>query len=75
MRRRALLGAGIKIRRVMRTGEHCPAAGWWETTGSPLPQFIPEGSLMPSFEGRSVTWAAAEKPGWALAPKRKEGAG
>jgi hypothetical protein len=73
MRRRTLIGAGIKIRRVMRTGEHCPAAGWWATTGSP-PQFIPEGSLMPSFEGRSVTWAAAEKPGRAPARRRKEGA-
>lgn len=41
-----------------KTGEHCPANGWWvpvnrEGEG----HFIAEGSIMPADNGQSITWA------------------
>lgn len=37
----------------MRSAEHCPAEGWWAAAGSAA--VIPEGGLMPSFEGCSAS--------------------
>ncbi len=43
-----------------RTGDHCPASGWW----APLhhetdAHFITEGSIMPSINGMPSSWRLA----------------
>lgn len=50
----------------VRTGEHCPATGWWYPasggldasagTAAAAPHFIGEGSLMPAINGIQETW-------------------
>lgn len=52
--------SGVDWPYMPRTGEHCPVTGWW----APLedeshPQFVTEGSLMPSVNGMSGTWNQA----------------
>ncbi|QNE13776.1 hypothetical protein [Pseudarthrobacter sp. NBSH8] len=46
-----------------RTGEHCPANGWW----TPLDAddgacFITEGSIMPAVHGAPVLWSPTVRP-------------
>lgn len=43
-----------------RTGEHCPASGWWTPSGiAPAARFILEGSTMPTFDLEPVLWVPA----------------
>ncbi|MFC7850021.1 hypothetical protein ACFUTU_16255 [Arthrobacter sp. NPDC057388] len=43
-----------------RTGDHCPATGWWAAlNGEEKPQFITEGSIMPSVGGSPAAWKLA----------------
>lgn len=40
-----------------RTGDHCPANGWWAPLGNESgAQFITEGSIMPAVSGRPISW-------------------
>ncbi|MEN8585177.1 hypothetical protein ABFP37_21020 [Burkholderia sp. RS01] len=40
-----------------RTGEHCPATGWWAQLNDETDaHFIMEGSIMPSAGGNPATW-------------------
>jgi hypothetical protein len=40
-----------------RTGEHCPITGWWIPAGEEDPQFLTEGSIMPSRLRHSTSWS------------------
>ncbi|MET3923712.1 hypothetical protein ABIB26_004679 [Arthrobacter sp. UYEF20] len=41
-----------------KTGEHCPATGWWAPAGNDAgAQFLSEGSLMPPDNGEIAFWA------------------
>ena len=45
---------------IARTGEHCPASGWWSPSGWPSSaRFIAEGSTMPTYDLRPVLWVPA----------------
>jgi hypothetical protein len=47
-------GVGL---RGSRTGEHCPANGWWAPLNDETDaHFITEGSVMPSVNGNPATW-------------------
>lgn len=40
-----------------RTGEHCPATGWWTPLNDETnAHFLSEGSVMPSAAGTPATW-------------------
>lgn len=40
-----------------RTGEHCPASGWWSPTEKAADaEFISEGSIMPSSQAIAAIW-------------------
>lgn len=40
-----------------RTGDHCPASGWWAPLDDEADaQFITEGSIMPSNNGFPGSW-------------------
>jgi hypothetical protein len=40
-----------------RTGDHCPASGWWAPLNDEEnPHFITEGSIMPSVNGTAMNW-------------------
>lgn len=44
--------------RESKTGEHCPITGWWVAAGQESDaHFVAEGSIMPSRQGRSASWA------------------
>lgn len=40
------------------TGSHCPKTGWWVPSGQvgAEPQFLTEGSIMPTHNGIRVSW-------------------
>ncbi|MGO4188495.1 hypothetical protein [Pseudarthrobacter sp. TAF60_1] len=41
----------------VRTGDHCPATGWWARLGDGgTRRFITEGSIMPSANGEPSNW-------------------
>lgn len=43
-----------------RTGEHCPVSDWWvPLEEESQPQFVTEGSIMPSVNGMPGTWSLA----------------
>jgi hypothetical protein len=43
-----------------RTGEHCPATGWWIPQGSTEPgRYLSEGSVMPALNGEPTAWLRA----------------
>lgn len=43
-----------------RTGEHCPATGWWTPQGSTQPgRYLSEGSVMPALNGEPTAWLRA----------------
>ncbi|MDQ0617259.1 hypothetical protein [Arthrobacter globiformis] len=40
-----------------RTGDHCPANGWWAPLNDEATQhFITEGSIMPPANGTPMSW-------------------
>lgn len=42
---------------IAKTGESCPATGRWKVLEDPsFEEIIHEGSEMPPFKGRSVSW-------------------
>lgn len=44
-----------------RTGEHCPASGWWVPSDrEAAAQFVSEGSIMPGESGMAVVWTLAK---------------
>lgn len=48
---------GFQMAHSARTGDHCPANGWWvplddEGNG----RFLTEGSIMPSVNGATSSW-------------------
>lgn len=44
----------------VRTGEHCPVSGWWAPLDDEArPQFLSEGSIMPSVNGIAGIWTPA----------------
>ncbi|WP_205754621.1 hypothetical protein [Pseudarthrobacter sp. NamB4] len=46
--------------REAKTGEHCPVTGWWAPSGEEADaHFVTEGSIMPSRQGGSTSWALA----------------
>lgn len=46
-----------------RTGEHCPANGWWAPVdGEGDACFITEGSIMPSVNGAPGLWTLTVRP-------------
>ena len=43
-----------------KTGEHCPATGWWIPQGSTEPwRYLGEGSVMPALNGEPTAWLRA----------------
>lgn len=57
IQQRAGLAGDVSGPRHARTGDHCPASGWWtplndEGTG----HYITEGSVMPSVNGVPSRW-------------------
>lgn len=43
-----------------RTGEHCPATGWWIPQGSTESwRYLSEGSVMPALKGEPAAWLRA----------------
>lgn len=53
-----------------RTGDHCPASGWWAPlSDEERPLFITEGNIMPSVNGTPMIWKpAARQPERATSP-------
>lgn len=41
---------------LLRTGDHCPATGWWTTVERDASRFLTEGSLLPSVQGQAAVW-------------------
>ncbi|TLM81108.1 hypothetical protein FDW83_17660 [Pseudarthrobacter sp. NamE2] len=67
MKNRSLMKTGraadFGLRRVLRTGEHCPVSGWWAVASEPkAARFISEGSVMPAHNGIAVAWKRAIQP-------------
>jgi hypothetical protein len=47
----------VRMSRSARTGDHCPADGWWAPLGDTgNHRFIAEGSIMPSAKGEPSNW-------------------
>ena len=64
MKNRSLMktrrGTDFRVRRILRTGEHCPVSGWWAVESEPkAARFIGEGSVMPAHHGVAVSWKQA----------------
>jgi hypothetical protein len=58
--RKSTFETGNVLFEVFRTGDHCPASGWWVSEVDPdSPRFVAEGSVMPARHGLAVTWAPA----------------
>lgn len=46
-----------------RTGDHCPANGWWAPVNDETEaHFITEGSVMPSVGGNPTRWKLLVRP-------------
>lgn len=53
-----------------RTGEHCPANGWWAPLNRrSAARFLTEGSVMPADGGAAVVWTLAQRPDPSTTPK------
>lgn len=50
---------------IVRTGAHCPVAGFWRPQGRADAKqvFVSEGSLMPAIDGRPVVWILSSGQG------------
>lgn len=65
-RRRANIAPSPLEFTAVRTGEHCPASGWWYPTQRQVAEaisvvtsparFISEGTVMPAPGGRATLW-------------------
>lgn len=43
--------------RQARTGEHCPLDGWWAPADREADhRYIGRGSVLPAYDGETVTW-------------------
>lgn len=53
----APLMRNVRMSHSARTGDHCPANGWWAPFNDvENPYFITEGSIMPSANGGPSNW-------------------